>query len=243
MSIISSSPNRKNSPSVITFGENSSVQHWGIVRMAGADFFPSSFQIKHKDVVIYIDPVGIKDGEKADFILLTHTHPDHFSTKDIKALLKPETMFVCAKKVTPKLGKFDRPIHEVKPGNRLEFSEFTCEAVAAYNTKPAFLGFIYMHPKSAENVGFVLTLSDGLRIYHAGDTHHIPEMDEISEIDLALLPVGGQNFVMEAEEAALFCNQLKPKLAVPIHFQMKNEQVATTFVEKLSEDIPSKFMH
>jgi len=59
--------------------------------------------------------------------------------------------------------------------------------------------------------------TDGKRIYHAGDTDFIPEMKELKEIDVALLPVGG-TYTMDAAEAAKAANTIKPKVAVPMHY-------------------------
>ena len=56
----------------------------------------------------------------------------------------------------------------------------------------------------------------GVRVYHAGDTDHIPEMADF-KVDVALLPVSG-TYVMTAEEAIEAANTLNPKLAIPMHF-------------------------
>jgi L-ascorbate metabolism protein UlaG (beta-lactamase superfamily) len=50
------------------------------------DFFPSGFKLRIKEKAIYIDPVCIGDYEAADYILITHSHGDHFSLRDIKKL-------------------------------------------------------------------------------------------------------------------------------------------------------------
>ena len=94
-----------------------------------------------------------------------------------------------------------------------------------------------MHPKSAENLGFVLALDDGSRIYHAGDTHFVPEMRQLSNIDLALLPIGGNNFTMGPEEAAEFANHLKPQTVIPMHFPMRKKGSMDDFQELLAEGI------
>jgi L-ascorbate metabolism protein UlaG (beta-lactamase superfamily) len=55
-----------------------------------------------------------------------------------------------------------------------------------------------------------------VRIYHAGDTDLIPEMDSL-EVDVALLPVSG-TYVMTAEEAVEAAKRIGPKVAMPIHY-------------------------
>jgi L-ascorbate metabolism protein UlaG (beta-lactamase superfamily) len=85
------------------------------------------------------------------------------------------------------------------------------EAVAAYNTNKTF------HPKSDRKVGFVFTVND-MRIYHAGDTDEVPEMNDFKP-HVAMVPVSG-TYVMTSEEAARAVNErIKPKdLAIPMHY-------------------------
>ncbi len=174
-----------------------------------------SFRIKAPEGVIYIDPWKLRDAEPADLILITHEHHDHFSADDVKKIRKPYTTIVSVAAVTqqligtpyPLLGEGD--VRTVKPGDTLTVKGITVEAVPAYNPAKQF------HPKAAGHVGFIIT-AGGRRIYHAGDTDVIPEMANI-QADVALLPVGGK-YTMNASEAAQAANQIKPKVAVPMHW-------------------------
>jgi L-ascorbate metabolism protein UlaG (beta-lactamase superfamily) len=82
-------------------------------------------------------------------------------------------------------------------------------AVPAYNLNKKF------HPREAGHIGFVLEL-EGERLYFAGDTDAIPEMETIT-CDVALLPVSG-TYVMTAEEAPRAAGMIRPKVAVPMHY-------------------------
>ena len=93
--------------------------------------------------------------------------------------------------------------------------------MAAYNTRPVFL-WIKAHPKSSQNVGYVISI-DGVNVYHAGDTDYIPEMDMISDIDVALVPIGGDNLTMNVGDAAKTLDKIKPKIAVPMHYEIKKQ--------------------
>ena len=64
-------------------------------------------------------------------------------------------------------------------------------------------------------MGFVITM-DGTRVYFAGDTDFIPEMEKIA-CDIALLPVSG-TYVMTPEEAVEAALAIHPKIAVPMHY-------------------------
>ena len=56
----------------------------------------------------------------------------------------------------------------------------------------------------------------GKTIYHAGDTDFIPEMKELSDVDVALLPIGG-TFTMDIQEAVEAAIAIKPKIVIPMH--------------------------
>jgi L-ascorbate metabolism protein UlaG (beta-lactamase superfamily) len=71
-----------------------------------------------------------------------------------------------------------------------------------------------------EPVGFVLTMENGFRIYHAGDTAVFSDMRLIAELyrpHIALLPIGG-HFTMGPREAALAVELLGVKHVLPIHW-------------------------
>lgn len=158
------------------------------------------------DRVVYIDPWKLGRAEPADMILVTHSHPDHCSPEDVAKLQKEGTVIIT---VADCADKFRGDVHILKPGDSLKIDEVTIEAVPAYNTdKPN-------HPKAAGWVGFIIEMG-GSRIYYAGDTDMIPEMDEI-KADIALLPVGG-TYTMTAEEAAQAAERINPQVAIPMHY-------------------------
>ncbi len=215
-------------PQKVTIGENMTLTTWGAIKVNKSHFFPSSFQMKVDDKVIYIDPVGIENAEQADYILITHAHPDHFSLKDIKKLLKVETKIICSKGVSKKLINIKNKIKVVKPHQQLEFDDFSIETTFAYNTQSVSL-WIKAHPKSKENVGYVIIFKNGLKIYHAGDTDYFPEMKELSGIDIALVPIGGDNLTMNEKEAAKMVNKIRPKITIPMHYEIKNVEELNRF--------------
>ena len=87
-------------------------------------------------------------------------------------------------------------------------------AVPAYNINKFRSPGVPFHPRESGYVGFILTV-EGQRIYHAGDTDAIPEMESI-DADIALLPVSG-TYVMTADEALEAIKAIKPKIAIPMH--------------------------
>lgn len=167
-----------------------------------------SFRIESADgQVIYIDPWEVRSTEKkADLILITHEHYDHCSPDDVKKLSKPGTVILTPPDCGTKLGV---PTQAARPGLSGTYAGFTVEMVAAYNIGKEF------HQKSKHWVGYIITV-DGKRIYHAGDTDIIPEMQGIT-CDVALLPVGG-TYTMSAAEAAKAATIIKAKEYIPMHW-------------------------
>jgi len=184
-----------------------------------------SFLIKADGKTIIIDPYQIPGGEQADIILITHDHYDHCSPEDVAKIQGDTTVLVTEKASAKKLSG---DVRTMQPGESLEVAGVTIEAVPAYNTNKKF------HPKKNNWLGFIINVG-GCRIYHAGDTDLIDEMADLKDIDIALLPVSG-TYVMTAEEAVAAAMLIKPKVAIPMHYDslVGTRQDAEHFADKLT---------
>jgi L-ascorbate metabolism protein UlaG (beta-lactamase superfamily) len=174
----------------------------------------ASFYMKHNGVVVFIDPFNLSDSikEKADLILVTHAHFDHFSRKEIDRIIKPETMIVTSTKTLT--GSEYKNIEIARPGYSKSFSGVSIEAIPAYNTKEERLNF---HPRGNDWVGYVIEFG-GKRIFHAGDTDLIEEMKSLSNIDAALLPMGG-TYTMDVSETIEAANVIRARETIPMHYK------------------------
>ena len=157
--------------------------------------------------VIYTDPFKIKKKDTADIILITHEHRDHCSPEDVKKIQGADTVIVATADCA---GKLSGNIKVVKPGDKINVEGIEIEAVPSYNTNKQF------HTKDKGWVGYIFTVQ-GQRIYIAGDTDHIPEMKTFKDIDIAFIPVSG-TYVMTADEAVKAALDIKPKIAIPMHY-------------------------
>ena len=177
----------------------------------------ASICLEHDGRVIYVDPVTQLRGRtvdysalpKADIILVTHEHPDHYDTAALRQLTTDKTQLI----MNPRCVELYGSGQAMKNGDRQPLAGGgALEAVPAYNTTEGHLQF---HPKGRDN-GYVLTLG-GLRLYIAGDTEDIPEMADIKDIDIAFLPCN-QPFTMTTDQLVHAAKMVQPKVLFPYHY-------------------------
>ena len=166
-----------------------------------------------KDIIIYFDPFKIeKEYKDADFIFITHSHYDHFSEKDILKIKKENTKIIITPDLhskTLELGFNEENILVILPNQEYKINELYFKTIPAYNINKNF------HPKANNWVGYIIILDD-VSYYIAGDTD-ITEENRKVKCDVAFVPIGG-TYTMTAKEAAILVNEIKPKIAVPIHY-------------------------
>ncbi len=177
----------------------------------------AGFRLRLGRAWVYIDPYRVpQPAPRADLILVTHDHYDHFSPRDVEALARSETWLVGPATVVERVR--GRSL-SLAPGEVIEdelLRGLEVRGVAAYNTSKRNAEGRPFHPREAGWLGFELRWQ-GWRLYHAGDTDVIPEMDQVTGCDVALLPVSG-GYVMTAEEAAEAARRIQPRVAVPMHW-------------------------
>ena len=197
----------------------------------------SGFRIHAPGGVIYIDPYRVGDAPKADLILITHGHYDHFSPQDVERLSHRDTWLVGPAAVAERVNG---QVLSIAPGEAVAHELLRgvgVAAVAAYNTSKRDPDGKVFHPRDAGWVGYELNVW-GERLYHSGDTDVIPEMDRVTGVDVALLPVSGI-YVMTAHEAAEAARRIQPRVAVPMHWgeHIGTVKDARAFAEKAPVEV------
>jgi len=191
--------------------------------------------------VIHVDP----DGEladystlpKADIVLITHEHSDHFDLSAIKILRTNQTKLVltetCARKISGGIV--------MKNGDVQIIQGIKFEAIPAYNIIHKRDNGQPFHPEGVGN-GYILTFGDK-RVYVAGDTENIPEMKTLQGIDVAFLPMN-LPYTMTPEMVADAAKLFRPKILYPYHYGdtdtskllelLKDEQEIEVHIRKMS---------
>jgi L-ascorbate metabolism protein UlaG (beta-lactamase superfamily) len=178
------------------------------LRWLGHDSF-----LLERPSTIYFDPWHLSEGlPEADIVLVSHEHGDHCSPEDVAKVRGPNTIVLASQGAAPKL---EGRVRVIVPGDEVKVGAVTVRAVAAYNVDKFRAPGQPFHPREALHNGYLVEAGEE-RLYFAGDTDHIPEMDEI-ECDVALLPVSG-TYVMTADEAAVAATAIGPRVAVPMHY-------------------------
>ena len=123
----------------------------------------------------------------------------------------------------------------VEPEETGMVEDIRFETIPAYNTNKSF------HPKENGWVGYIIEL-DGVRYYIAGDTD-ITEENKNVKCDVAFVPVGG-TYTMNFKEAAYLINEIKPKIAVPIHYGgiVGTKQDAIDFTQLVNPEIKCEIL-
>ena len=195
--------------------------------------YHSSIRI-NKEKIIYIDPFKInKNYNDADIIFITHDHYDHYSEEDIDKVINENTTIIIPDELLTKLlrkGINKNAIITVEPNKNYMVQGIKFETISAYNTNKTF------HPKENGWVGYIIIIN-GIRYYIAGDTD-ITEENKQVKCDVAFVPVGG-TYTMDFKEAASLINEIKPKIAIPIHYGsiVGTEQDARDFIRLLHPEI------
>jgi L-ascorbate metabolism protein UlaG (beta-lactamase superfamily) len=176
---------------------------------------------------IYVDPDGrLADFSrlpKADLVLVTHAHGDHFDPQAIAALRQASTAIFASASCLP-LPAGGRIL---KNGERAESAGVAIEAVPAYNIVHQRPDGRPFHPRGEGN-GYVLTFPglftpSGGRVYVAGDTENIPEMETLHDIAVAFLPMN-LPYTMTPEMTALAARAFRPRILYPYHFSDTDPQ-------------------
>jgi len=178
-----------------------------------------TLMFQFNDLVIHADPViqyaDYSTLPKADIILITHQHGDHFNLDAIQMISKPSTSVILTQTCSE---KFEEGLI-MKNGDEQNIDGLNILAVPAYNVVHKRENGTPYHPKGEGN-GYVISFGDK-KVYIGGDTENFPEMKDMKDIDIAFLPMN-LPYTMTPEMVANAVSILNPGILYPYHFGNTN---------------------
>lgn len=160
---------------------------------------------------IYIDPccseADFTTLPKADAILITHHHDDHFDPQAVEMLRQSDTVII----TNAVVGKEIEGAEVLEEGGRTFMNSWMAvEAIPAYNIERT-----QYHPRERGDNGYIIEVA-GRRIYVGGDTELTPEMRAVEEIDYLFLPVN-LPYTMTVDMAVEAARAIRPRVFYPFH--------------------------
>ncbi|MBT4513131.1 MAG: MBL fold metallo-hydrolase [Chloroflexi bacterium] len=176
----------------------------------------SCFKIKGKSGTIITDPFDSTSGYKlgkltADIVTLSHNHPGHNYAAGIGG----------DPKVITGPGEYDiagifvygvRTFHDIEKGKQ-----------------------------RGNNTSYLIEIDD-VKVCHLGDLGHVPsaaQIDEISDADVLLIPVGGES-TLDATTAVEVVNLISPDIVIPMHYQTESSRPELDALDKFLKEIGTK---
>lgn len=201
----------------------------------------SAIRVQSKEnKIFYFDPYELGESIRndADYIFITHPHFDHFSPKDIEKIKKDSTKIIAPIELEEdikNLGFGKDEILLVVPNKEYSIDSIIFKTIPSYNINKDF------HKKEYNWVGYIVNI-DNTDIYVAGDTDSTEEAKNV-KCDIACVPIGG-TYTMTYEEAANLIKEIKPKLAIPIHYKtiVGTTEDAYEFKKLLNEYVDVKIL-
>jgi L-ascorbate metabolism protein UlaG (beta-lactamase superfamily) len=183
----------------------------------------SCFLIETSKARLIIDPfltgnplAPVKAADlNVDYILCSHGHEDH--TGDALGLSKRcDAPIIANYEIAEYFAAQGARTHGMNPGGAFSFPFGRVKLTLAFHSSSVNAG---LNPVYLGNPCGLIIQADGKTIYHAGDTALFLDMQLIAKfgLDVALVPIG-DNFTMGIEDAAAALDLLKPKVAVPMHY-------------------------
>ena len=204
----------------------------------------ASFLMTYHGKTIYVDPdapTSLYTGlPRADYILITHSHGDHFDTTAIGAIANmntsdaiPDVKIVAPQAVynsmTAAMRGFTTVIDHLAGTATPESASYLDDMMAMLFSVQAVPAYNSNHPIGEGN-GYIVTI-DQKRIYISGDTGPQPELRALENIDIAFVCMNTP-YTMTATEAVSLVRDIDPVVVYPYHYRNSDNTVGNSIAFK-----------
>jgi L-ascorbate metabolism protein UlaG (beta-lactamase superfamily) len=171
----------------------------------------TTYQVKAAGKSILIDPGIFTFGEgllrkdyfdNIDILLLSHRHADHFDMEAVKNMYKRcRPKILSQKDVANELNSEGIESSILESGQSVNLDGITISATRTAH-KQACIGFL---------------INDGeTGLYYVADSFYI---EDKPEADILIVPIENRGIMMGPAEAAKFTKEIKPRIAIPSHYE------------------------
>ncbi len=172
----------------------------------------SGILLETPNKTLIFDPADVNPQtfQKADILLVTHEHYDHFDASLAKEIYRRTRCSVVADSTSAKRLRDTLPagkLHEMHVGKEIQLDNITVRAEA------------YRHPATMP-LSYLITTEDGVKIYHTGDSLPHPDMKQVGERtppDVVFCTVGAPAPGASPKKGLEIVQMVKPRVAVPYH--------------------------
>ena len=200
-------------------------------------------------------PVPPVDAARADLVLVSHLHADHAHVPSLR-MIPPAAVLVApagSRRLLRPIAARGVKLWEVEPSDLVEFGSMQVRVLAADHDGRRLPG----SPHRGPALGYLV--EGGHRCWYPGDTGPNLAFDEATNVDIALMPVGGWGPTLDqghlnAQQAADLVRRTKPDRAIPVHWgtwwpiglRQRPELIdlpAEAFAEQVARVAPSTSVH
>jgi len=168
----------------------------------------AAVELNLSGIIVLIDP-WFPFGRKADAVLVTHLHYDHFSPETIARIQDASGerlgLIVGPAQIAAPLRTIGKGKERIaRAGETIRFQNLVIETVFSSENNRDDLGYLIRDTKS------------GLTILHLGDNHaYSDECARVKDIDYLFLSMGK----MPLEDMLRLLQTVRPRFLIPIHYK------------------------
>ena len=229
-----------NSLAIWYLGQNGFILKFGAGPLIGIDLYLTNScasTFAHlpyrldRQLPVFIEPEDLE----IDVFITTHSHQDHADPETIERMDKSGPLFVGpfdSHRLYRDCGVPERNLRLIHPGETLEIgSSITVQGTFALPTDGTDLN----------HTGMLLRFSDGTTFYNTGDTAYAERLAALlpTEVDVCAICINGGLHNLTPVEAAGILSAIRPRVAIPCHYDMMVNNVGSPDMLRVAMDLAS----